>query len=105
MYQEIDQIEPVEIIKGYKAKFIHSTTMTIAFWEVAAGAVMPIHQHINEQISQLVEGKFELTIGSERKLLEPGMVAIIPANVPHGGVAITDCKLQDIFSPPRDDYK
>jgi len=105
MFQEIDQIAPVEIINGYKAKFIHAATMTMAFWEVTAGAAMPVHHHENEQISQVLEGKFELTVGNERKVLEPGLVAIIPSNVAHGGVAITDCKLLDIFSPVRGDYK
>jgi quercetin dioxygenase-like cupin family protein len=102
---EISKIVPREIIQGYKAKFIHSETMTIAYWDVEAGATMPIHQHAQEQISQVLEGKFELTIGGERKVYEPGLVAIIPSNVPHGGIAITDCKLLDIFSPVRENYK
>lgn len=101
----IEQITPKEIIKGYKARFIHTATMTMAFWEVEAGASMPIHQHMQEQISQVLEGKFELTIAGVRKVYEPGVVAIIPSNVPHGGIAITNCKLLDIFSPVREDYK
>ena len=105
MYKEIAKIEPKEIFKGYKGRFIHTETMTMAFWEVEAGAVIPIHHHIHEQTCQVLEGKFELTIAGERKIFEPGFVAIIPSNVPHGCVAITDCKLLDIFSPVREDYK
>ncbi|MEO7766527.1 MAG: cupin domain-containing protein [Ferruginibacter sp.] len=105
MYKEIAQIEPKEIVKGYQARFIHTSNMTIAFWEVEAGAVMPVHHHIHEQISQVLEGKFELVIDGEPKVYEPGLVAIIPSNTPHGGMAITHCKLMDIFSPPREDYK
>ena len=58
-----------------------------------------------EQISQVLEGKFELTINGESKVYEPGGVVIIPSNIPHGGAAITDCKLLDIFSPVREDYR
>jgi len=105
MYKEIAQIELREIVKGYKARFIHTENMTMAFWEVEAGAVMPMHHHIHEQTSQVLEGKFELTIDGETKEYQPGLVAIIPPNIPHGGVAITDCKLLDIFSPVREDYK
>ncbi|MEO6547842.1 MAG: cupin domain-containing protein [Ferruginibacter sp.] len=105
MFKQIDQIEPKEIVKGYTARFIHTENMTIAFWEVEAGAVMPLHHHIHEQTSQVLEGTFELVIGGETRLYEPGTVAIIPSNIPHSGTAITACKLMDIFSPPREDYK
>lgn len=105
MYQDISLIPSREIINGYKARFIHTQNTTIAFWEVEAGAVMPVHFHMQEQTSQVLEGKFELTIDNVPRVLEPGSVAIIPSNVPHGGVALTDCKLLDIFSPVREDYK
>ena len=102
---DIEKIAAKEVIQGYKAKFIHTERITIAFWEVEEGAVMPIHQHIHEQTSQVLEGKFELTVDGVRKIYEPGFIAVIPSNAPHGGVAITACKLLDIFSPVREDYK
>ena len=97
-------IEIKEITKGFKAKYIHTETMTMAFIDVAAGAYMPIHQHMHEQISQVLEGRFELTVDGVRKVYEPGVVVTIPSDIPHGGVALTDCKLLDVFSPPREDY-
>lgn len=102
---DVSKIKQKEIIKGFKARFIHTANTTLAFWEVEKGATIPLHSHIHEQTTQVLEGKFELTIGDETKTHENGFVAVIPSNVIHGGVALTDCKLFDVFSPVREDYK
>lgn len=102
---DIGDIQPVEVIRGFTARFIHTETMTLAFWEAEKGAVMPLHQHIHEQVTQVEEGQFQLTVNGETKTYVKGMVAVIPPNTEHAGVALTDCKLFDIFSPVREDYK
>ena len=103
--QNILDIEPREIVKGYKARFLHTSTMTIAFWEVEANAELPMHHHIHEQVSQILEGEFEMTIDGITKVHKPGSVLVIPSNIEHSGKAITDCKILDIFNPVREDYK
>lgn len=94
-----------EVIKGYIGRTIHTGTMTFMYWTVEAGAVMPLHNHMHEQIAHVLKGKFELTVNGEKKTLEPGIVAVIPPFIQHGGVAITDCELLDVFWPEREDYK
>ena len=37
--------------------------------------------------------------------MEPGEVAMIPPDAPRGGRALTDCRLLDVFSPVREDYR
>lgn len=93
-----------EILPGFTVKFVHSENLTMAFWKIKAGSELPAHQHIHEQISQVVDGKFELTIDGEKHLLEHGQVAIIPSNTVHSAKAITDCTVIDTFSPRREDY-
>jgi quercetin dioxygenase-like cupin family protein len=100
----LKDIQPIEIVAGYKAQFIHTATNTYSFVEVVAGAAMPQHEHMHEQVSQVLEGRFEFTIDGVTKVYEPGTVAVIPGHVRHGGVALTDCKLLDVFSPVREDY-
>jgi len=101
----ISEIEPKEIIKGFKGRFVHTEAFSIGFWEVDAGAELPLHSHIHEQSTQVIEGQFEMTCNGETKIYEPGMIVTIPSNVEHGGRAITNCKLTDVFSPVREDYK
>ena len=104
-FAELDHLEVKEPVPGYKAVFVHSDSMTVAYWEVDEGAVMPEHSHPHEQIASVVEGKFELTLGGETEVLDTGSAAVIPSNTPHGGKALTRCRLIDVFHPVRDDYR
>ena len=102
---QISNITPKEILPGFVARFIHTETNTIGFVEIAAGGELPEHTHIHSQTTQVTEGKLELTINGKTTIYEPGMIAIIPSNVPHAAKALTACKVTDIFSPVREDYK
>ena len=93
-----------EIIPGFFGKFIHSENITTAFWEVKAGSSLQEHKHIHEQITQVIEGEFEMFIDNSKYLLKQGDVAVIPANVKHSAKAITDCELLDTFYPVRKEY-
>ena len=103
--QQILDIKPVEVVKGYSARFLHTERMTFAFWEVEAGNELPMHHHEHEQVSQILEGELEMTIGGITKVHSPGSVLVIPANTPHSGRSITACKILDVFCPVREDYK
>jgi len=105
IFHLFDDIATKEVAPGFFSKLIHTATNTINFIEVKQGSSIPRHQHIHEQCSFAIEGKFEFTIDGVTKVLEPGIFAIIPSNVWHSGTAITDCKLIDVFSPVREDYR
>ena len=105
MNKSIVDIQPISILDGFEAQFIHTENLTISYVNVKAGSVLPEHSHYNEQISEIIYGEFELTIGGKTNRYKSGMVAIIPSNVVHSGRAITDCKITDVFSPAREDYK
>jgi quercetin dioxygenase-like cupin family protein len=102
---KVDELQSKEVIGGYFARAVHTGTMTLLYWTVDEGAAMPVHSHMHEQVAHVLKGKFELAVGNEIRVLEPGMVAVIPPHIPHGGKAITSCELLDVFYPERDDYK
>jgi quercetin dioxygenase-like cupin family protein len=104
-FLQLDNIDPREIVPGYFGRLIHSENMTVAVWQIEEGAPLPQHQHVHEQIAIVLEGQFELTVAGETRVLEPGAVAVISSSVPHSGRALTPCRLIDIFSPPREEYK
>lgn len=102
---DINKIKSVKMFAGFTAKFIHTENLTLGFWEVKKDAVLPEHSHINEQVTQVLEGELELTIDGKTAIYKAGCLAVIPPNITHGGKAITDCKLFDVFHPSREDYK
>lgn len=104
-FHSMSDIAVKEIAPGFLSKLIHTAGNTFNFIEVKAGNAVPQHTHVHEQSSFVLEGQFEMTIAGETQLLEPGTYCIIPSMVPHGGKAITNCKLLDVFNPVRQDYK
>ncbi len=92
-------------VDGYRAKLIHGDSMTVAHWTIDSGAELPEHAHPHEQIVNMLEGEFEMTMGGQSQTLKSGDVLVIPGGQPHGGRAITDCKIIDVWHPVREDYR
>ncbi len=105
IFTELSNIPSREIIPGFHGKMIHTDNMTFAFWEIEAGAPLPEHSHPHEQVAHMIEGEFEFTINGETKVVSPGMLTVIPGDMPHAGKAITACKILDVFQPVREDYQ
>ena len=99
---ELSQAEPVP---GFKVRCVHTENMTIAHWAVQAGSVLPAHSHRHEQVTQVIDGEFELTVENRTFRLGPGTVAVIDAYQHHTGRAVSDCRIIDVFYPVRDDYR
>lgn len=105
MFVDLSTLEAKELVPGYKAVFVHSENMTLAYWTIEPNAPLPEHSHPHEQVLNLLEGRFELTLGGETRLIEAGTVVVIPSNVPHGGRSLTACRILDVFYPVREDLK
>lgn len=105
IFHERDTLETKQLVPGISGQMIHTDTMTIGYFDILKGAVLPEHSHIHEQVTNIIEGELEMTINGESKVMKAGHVATIPSNAPHSAVALTDCKVIDVFNPVREDYK
>ncbi|MFX0555347.1 cupin domain-containing protein [Maribacter sp. CXY002] len=105
MHLNLDSIPTKEIMPGYHAKMIHGEKMSIAYWDVEKNAEVPEHSHMHEQVMQVLEGKFEFTLDGNSKVYYPGDIVLIAPFTKHSGKALTTCKLMDVFSPTREEYK
>ncbi|MEM9413336.1 MAG: cupin domain-containing protein [Planctomycetota bacterium] len=102
---ELQNIEPKEIMPGFRGRFLHTGQLTLAYWNIDASAALPLHDHPHEQVVNVLEGEFELTFDGHPHHLTAGDVFILQPGVPHSGRAITACRILDIFHPVRSDYQ
>ena len=98
-------IKPKELVPGITGYYAHGEKHTFGYVELKAGSSVPLHQHIHEQITYILEGQLDMVIDGESCTLTAGMYHIIPSNVFHSAIAVTDSKVIDTFSPVREDYK
>lgn len=99
-FLELHDIPKLEPMPGFRGRAIHTDTMTVVHWEIAAGAELPQH----EQMSNLLDGEFMMTVDGQTRHMKSGTVAVIGPDVVHSGRAVTDCRFLDVFHPVREDY-
>jgi quercetin dioxygenase-like cupin family protein len=69
-----------------------------------AGAVGSLHQHPHRQATYVAAGRFEVTLGGDRRTLEAGDCFFAAAGVPHAVRALEAGTLIDSFTPARADF-
>ena len=68
------------------------------------GSVGAMHTHPHVQISYVLEGKFEATVGDEKRIISVGDTYYTLPNVPHGVICLEKGRLLDVFTPERKDF-
>ena len=101
----VKNIKPKEVVPGITGHYVHGANLTFGYVEIKAGSILPEHHHVHEQITYVLEGKLDMVIGGVPCPLKAGMFHVIPSNIPHSATTPADCKVIDVFSPVREDYK
>ncbi|BET42477.1 cupin domain-containing protein [Atlantibacter hermannii] len=68
------------------------------------GAVGAMHNHPHEQLTYVLSGEFEFTIGDETRRVTAGDTLYKEPHVMHGCVCIKAGTLLDTFTPMREDF-
>jgi quercetin dioxygenase-like cupin family protein len=96
---------PIEICPGITRQTVTSgKAMYQMMATLAAGSRMPEHQHAQEQIVHILEGRMRLLVEGVAHELTAGDSFYLGSNVPHGVETLAKTRVLDTFSPPRDEY-
>jgi quercetin dioxygenase-like cupin family protein len=99
---EIDEIDTVEFAEGLTFRPVLGKDALVNWVTYAPNTIVPVHSHVEEQFTFVLDGEFEFECDGERRTLRRGSVVHIPAGVPHGARTYeTTCVQVDVFSPPR----
>lgn len=103
VYNKDIQLE--ELGDGISRKVLaHSDNMMAVEVHFEKGAVGSMHNHPHEQLTYVLSGKFEFTIGDEKKIVEAGDTMYKEPNIEHGCVCLEAGVLIDNFTPMRKDF-
>ena len=92
-------------------KLITSERMMLAQVFLKKGALVPAHDHHNEQFTYILSGALRFWIGEHADApgdtftdVRAGEVLVIPSSVRHRAEALEDTLDVDVFNPPRQDW-
>lgn len=73
---------------------------------IQAFAEPALHQHPHEQITYILAGRCNFTLGEEIVAMKAGDVILVPTDVPHTLKPTSEETIVnlDVFSPIREDY-
>lgn len=94
----------IERKRGWYGRYFNSPSMTFGNYEFDEGAIIGEHEHPQEEVWHVIEGRLEVTIAGESCIAEAGCVAIVPPNTAHAVRALTRGKAIVVDHPIREGF-
>jgi quercetin dioxygenase-like cupin family protein len=88
----------------YRQVFGYDNKVMMVKIKFDKGATGTSHEHYHSQVTYIESGVFEMTIGSEKKIIQKGDGYYVPPHVLHSIVCLEPGMLVDVFSPMREDF-
>lgn len=106
-----DDVPREELSPLIARQLITSERMMLAHVHLKKGAIVPAHDHHNEQFTYILSGTLRFWLGEHADTpgdtfvdVGAGEVLVIPGNVRHRAEALEDTLDVDVFNPPRQDW-
>jgi quercetin dioxygenase-like cupin family protein len=106
-----DDMAVEELTPQIGRRLIYSQQQMLAHVYLKQGAIVPAHDHVNEQFTYVLSGALRFWIGAHADNpgdtfvdVRAGEVLVIPSHVRHRAEALEDTLDVDIFNPPRQDW-
>ena len=102
-----DDLPKEQLKPDLHRRLISGDRMMLAHVYLDKGAVVPTHEHENEQLTYIIEGVLRFWLGEDESQMvdvHAGEVLHIPSHLPHRAEALEDTLDVDVFSPPRADW-
>jgi quercetin dioxygenase-like cupin family protein len=101
-YVAVADVDPVEFVAGLVFRPILGEGSLVNFVSFEPRTEAPMHVHVEEQFTIVLEGEFEFELDGDVRTMRAGDVAVIPPWVSHGArTRDTSCREIDVFTPPR----
>ena len=82
------------------SNFLDAPQGQVVFHTIPQGQQIPLHSH-KASFAVLVSGNLAITVGDESFIAEKGTSWYIPSDAMHGGSALTDSLLVEVFCEQR----
>jgi quercetin dioxygenase-like cupin family protein len=93
------------MLPGIVRRAVHLEHTMMTFFNFEPGSIVPEHEHPHEQITYVVQGGMEFTLGGETRILRAGQGICCPPGVSHGGVILDEPTVAvDAWYPVREEY-
>ncbi|KHT64017.1 cupin [Photobacterium gaetbulicola] len=91
--------------EGVSRKILaHSDNMMSVEVHFEDGAIGALHTHPHEQLTYVLSGEFEFTIGNDTKIVKAGDTMYKEPEIVHGCRCLKAGVLIDTFTPMRKDF-
>ncbi|MBV9111591.1 MAG: cupin domain-containing protein [Hyphomicrobiales bacterium] len=103
-FDKLDSVPEERITDKIGRRVISGKQGTLVYWRMKAGSHATAHQHPHEQFAWMIKGSMEFRLGSEKRVVKPGDILVIPGGVEHEARFLEDSEVIDFFAPVREDF-